>query len=131
MFDVNGIVMIKKILNFQKNGEEFNMIKINFDKANQIATKMEVATDFIHHATNRKIIKANRTTLTVHTKALEANEEMIKLTKLFNQTFQETIDNINSVTKEFERTDHDLQLYFNQLSDLSKNISTYRNAKNG
>ncbi|MGG5783680.1 TIGR04197 family type VII secretion effector [Bacillus albus] len=80
----------------------------NLQKATQIATKMGLASDRIQSATNRPITKATRTTLSVNFKSQEANQQVLDLTKQFSAAFQQAVDNIHSVAKEFERMDNEL-----------------------
>ncbi|WP_141541343.1 TIGR04197 family type VII secretion effector [Bacillus cereus] len=84
----------------------------NFQSAQQIATQMRSASDTIQSATNRSIKKATRTTLSVNSKAQEANQQALDLTKQFSATFQQAVDNIHLVAKEFERMDHELHNNF-------------------
>ncbi|ANC22881.1 creatininase (plasmid) [Bacillus cereus] len=84
----------------------------NFQTAEQIATQMRNASDTIQSAINRSITKANRTTLTVNSKAQEANQQALDLTKQFCAAFQQVVDNIHSVANEFERMDNELQNTF-------------------
>ncbi|PEO85376.1 TIGR04197 family type VII secretion effector [Bacillus pseudomycoides] len=84
----------------------------NFQTAEQIATQMRNASDTIQSATNRSITKAARTTLSVNSKAQEANQQMLDLTKQFSTAFQQAVDNIHSVAKEFERMDNELHNTF-------------------
>ena len=84
----------------------------NFQSATQIATQMRAASDTIQSATNRSIKKATRTTLSVNSKAQEANQQVLDLTKQFSTAFQPAVDNIHSVAKEFERMDHELHKTF-------------------
>ncbi|WP_342762073.1 TIGR04197 family type VII secretion effector [Bacillus sp. BR3(2024)] len=84
----------------------------NFQTAEQIATQMRNASDTIQSAINRSITKANRTTLNVNSKAQEANQQALDLTKQFFAAFQQTVDNIHSVANEFERMDNELQNTF-------------------
>ncbi|MED4650914.1 TIGR04197 family type VII secretion effector [Bacillus pseudomycoides] len=84
----------------------------NFQNAAQIATQMRVASDAIQSATNRSITKATRTTLSVNSKAQEANQQALDLTKQFCAAFQQAVDNIHSVANEFERMDNELQKNF-------------------
>ena len=83
----------------------------NFQTAQQIA-QMRAASDTIQSATNRSITKATRTTLSVNSKAQEANQQMLDFTKQFSTAFQQAVDNIHSVAKEFERMDHELHNIF-------------------
>ncbi|WP_426952530.1 TIGR04197 family type VII secretion effector [Bacillus mycoides] len=84
----------------------------NFQTAEQIATQMRNASDTIQSAINPSITKANRTTLTVNSKAQEANQQALYLTKQFCAAFQQAVDNIHSVANEFERMDNELQNTF-------------------
>ncbi|MED1431614.1 MULTISPECIES: TIGR04197 family type VII secretion effector [Bacillus] len=84
----------------------------NFQTAQQIATQMRTASDIIQSATSRSITKATRTTLSVNFKAQEANQQVLDLTKQFSAAFQQAVDNIHSVSNEFERMDNELQNIF-------------------
>ncbi|KAB2422085.1 MULTISPECIES: TIGR04197 family type VII secretion effector [Bacillus cereus group] len=84
----------------------------NLQTATQIATKMESASDRIQSVTTRSITKATRTTLSVNFKAQEANQQMLDLTKQFSAAFQQAVDNIHSVSHEFERMDNELHNTF-------------------
>ncbi|MEC2565646.1 TIGR04197 family type VII secretion effector, partial [Bacillus thuringiensis] len=75
-------------------------------------TKMGSAPDRIQSATTRSITKATRTTLSVNFKAQEANQQMLDLTKQFSAAFQQAVDNIHSVSNEFERMDNELHNTF-------------------
>ncbi|SEK02484.1 MULTISPECIES: TIGR04197 family type VII secretion effector [Bacillus cereus group] len=84
----------------------------NLQTATQIATKMGSAPDRIQSATTRSITKAARTTLSVNFKSQEANQQVLDLTKQFSAAFQQAVDNIHSVAKEFERMDNELHNTF-------------------
>ncbi|OXB96474.1 TIGR04197 family type VII secretion effector [Bacillus sp. M13(2017)] len=84
----------------------------NFQTAQQIATQMRTASNIIQSATNRPITKATRTTLSVNSKAQEANQQMLDFTKQFSTAFQQAVDNIHSVAQEFERMDNELHKTF-------------------
>lgn len=84
----------------------------NFQTATQIATQMKNASEIIQGATNRSITKASRTTLSVNAQAQEANQQMLDLTIQFCGAFQQAIDNIHLVAKDFERMDNELQKTF-------------------
>ncbi|MGG1345084.1 TIGR04197 family type VII secretion effector [Bacillus toyonensis] len=84
----------------------------NLQAAQQIATQMRAASDTIQSATNRSLKKATRTTLSVNSKAQEVNQQVLDLTKQFSTAFQQAVDNIHSVAKEFERMDHELHNNF-------------------
>ncbi|OJD50531.1 creatininase [Bacillus sp. 4048] len=84
----------------------------NLQTATQIATKMGLTSDRLQSATSRSITKATRTTLSVNSKAQEANQQVLDLTKQFSAAFQQAIDNIHSVANDFERMDNELQNIF-------------------
>ncbi|PEA56054.1 TIGR04197 family type VII secretion effector [Bacillus pseudomycoides] len=84
----------------------------NFQTAGQIATQMGSAADTIQSATNRSITKSSRTTLSVNSKAQEANQQALDLTTQFYSAFQQAVNNIHSVAQEFERMDNELQNIF-------------------
>ncbi|MCX2828495.1 TIGR04197 family type VII secretion effector [Bacillus pseudomycoides] len=84
----------------------------NFQAAQQIATQMRNASDTIQSATSKSIKKSKRTTLSVNSQAQEANQQMLDLTKQFSAAFQQAVDNIHSVAKEFERMDNELHNTF-------------------
>ncbi|EEK80334.1 TIGR04197 family type VII secretion effector [Bacillus cereus] len=84
----------------------------NLQTATQIATKMGSASDRIQSATSRSITKATRTTLSVNSKAQEANQQMLDFTKQFSNAFQQAVDNIHSVAQEFEKMDNELHNTF-------------------
>ncbi|HDR6269827.1 TPA: TIGR04197 family type VII secretion effector [Bacillus cereus] len=84
----------------------------NFQTAQQIATQMRTASNIIQSATNRSITKATRTTLSVNSKAQEANQQMLDFTKQFSTAFQQAVDSIHSVAQEFERMDNELHNTF-------------------
>ncbi|WP_242237629.1 TIGR04197 family type VII secretion effector [Bacillus cereus group sp. BfR-BA-01316] len=84
----------------------------NLQTATQIATKMGSASDRIQSATSRSITKGTRTTLSVNSKAQEASQQVLDLTKQFSVAFQQAVDNIHSVANEFERMDKELQNIF-------------------
>ncbi|MDX7993612.1 TIGR04197 family type VII secretion effector, partial [Xenorhabdus sp. psl] len=42
----------------------------------------------------------------------EANQQMLDFTKQFSTAFQQAVDNIHSVAKEFERMDNELHNTF-------------------
>ena len=84
----------------------------NLQTATQIATKMGSASDRVQSATSRSITKATRTTLSVNSKAQEASQQVLDLTKQFSVAFQQAVDNIHSVANEFERMDKELQNIF-------------------
>ncbi|GLO67431.1 creatininase [Oceanobacillus kimchii] len=106
----------------------------SFASAEEIATKMQNASDAISNATNKTILKATNTTVSVNTKAQEANEEAVQLAQLFNQSFRTTIQNIQSVASDFERLDDDLGNGFAGpffINEYINDLKTYNNAKKG
>ena len=107
-------------------------IQSNFQTAEQIATQMGTASDVIQSATSKSITKSAGTTLTVNAEAQGVNEQAVQLTKQFYDVFQQGINNIRSVVKEFERMDNDLQKSFSNsplMKDPFANTVTYANAK--
>ncbi|HDR8487785.1 TPA: TIGR04197 family type VII secretion effector [Bacillus cereus] len=84
----------------------------NFQTATQIATQMKNVSDTIQGATNLSIAKSSRTTLSVNAQAQEVNQQMLDLTRQFCGAFQQAIDNIHLVAKDFERMDNELQKTF-------------------
>ncbi|TKJ02407.1 TIGR04197 family type VII secretion effector, partial [Bacillus cereus] len=66
----------------------------------------------IQSATSRSITKAARTTLSVNFKSQEANQQVLDLAKQFSAAFQQAVDNIHSVSNEFERMDNELHNTF-------------------
>ena len=48
----------------------------------------------------------------VNSKAQEANQQALDLTKQFCAAFHQAVHNINSVANEFERMDHELHNTF-------------------
>mgnify|MGYP001943436425 CR=1 FL=1 len=110
------------------------MIKVNFQTAEQVATKMENAADSIKKATSNNVLTDNRTTLTVNQRSQEANNELIHLTNLFHHIFQTTIKNIQSTATEFKRLDEEIDKQMNnslRFLDITKDLNTYQKAKNG
>ncbi|MEN1936106.1 TIGR04197 family type VII secretion effector [Paenibacillus sp. 102] len=84
----------------------------NFQAAQQITTQMRNALDTIQSAKNKSIKKSTHTTLSVNSHAQEAHQQMLDLTKQFFAAFQQAVDNIHSVAKEFERMDNELHNTF-------------------
>lgn len=110
------------------------MIQSNLKTAEKIATEMEKAREANERAINKTLQSANKTTVTVNLKAQEANQEAVKLVRHYNQSFQQTIEKIHSVAKEFERMDKELDDSINQLMPINEalqDLYTYKNAKNG
>lgn len=101
------------------------MIQSLFQTAEDIANKMGYAADSIDRATSKIYMRATGTTLTVNGKAQDANEELIELAKEFNVAFKETIQQLNSVAKEFERTDLELHNNIDKLLPISNSFLNY------
>lgn len=99
----------------------------NFQTAEQIATQMGTASDTIQNAANKSITQASRTTLTINSQAQEVNQQAVQAANQFHTGFQQVINNIQSVAKEFERMDNELHKNFN--NPLFTNTLTYANAK--
>lgn len=110
------------------------MIQSSSVTAKKIATGMENAADSIQQATDKTISKAMKTTLRVNQDAQWANEEMLGLARLFNESLRKTIQNIQLVAEEFERTDEKLAGELNKLDQMPNfldDMYTYNKAKNG
>jgi type VII secretion effector (TIGR04197 family) len=110
------------------------MIINSLETAQQVASRMKYASIATELAISTTINKDEKTTLTVNYNAQNINKEAIQLVKMFNEAFQITIQNIQSVAEEFESTDKALgnqieQMY--SLVEMSRNFDTYRKAKNG
>ncbi|WP_100618151.1 TIGR04197 family type VII secretion effector [Bacillus cereus] len=84
----------------------------NFEEAQRIAAQMREASNTIQSATSHSITKATRTTLSVNSKAQEANQQVLELTKQVSAAFQQAVDTIHSVANEFEKMDSVLQNTF-------------------
>lgn len=110
------------------------MILSSLETAEQIASRMKYASVATQLSVSATINKDEKTTLTVNHKAQEVNEEAIQLVKLFNESFQITIENIQSVAKEFESTDEAISNQLDKMFPLVEkmwNSHTYRKAENG
>lgn len=110
------------------------MIQSNIQSAQQIATRMGSASDAIQTATGKPINKDERTTLVVNKEAQDINQQARQLAQLFHQAFQQTIQNIQSAAKEFERMDKELGDNCNlwqSIKDSYNDGVTYRKAKDG
>ncbi len=85
---------------------------------------MGVSSDSIEHAAGKTCQKATKTTLLVNLEAQLAHEELIRLTQDFNEAFRKTMEQLQTVVSEFERTDEELQGTMNELlpfNDLYQN----------
>lgn len=91
------------------------MIHILLQDAEAIANKMGYASDSVDHASGKFYQMATKTTLAVNTESQSAHGELIKLSKEFNTTFNQTIEQLHSVASEFKRTDAELHDSMNQL----------------
>lgn len=94
---------------------------------------MKNASNTINDATQTTINKDNQTTLQVNHKSQEVNEEAKQLAEMFHQSFLTTLQNIQSVAEEFERTDEDIsnQINGSPIMDGVRDWKTYQNAKKG
>ena len=102
--------------------------------AEQVASRMRYASAAAELAVSTTVNKDEKTTLSVNHKAQEVNEKAIQLVKLFNESFQLTIENIQSVAEEFKSTDEAIGNQFDEMFPLMENMrnfQTYRKAKNG
>jgi len=111
-----------------------SLIEYNEKYARKVATKMANAAEAVQHVTNLRVIKDDKTTLSVNKKAQEANDEAILMGQMFFTAFQKTIENIESVAEEFKRTDEELDQSINGLFNFSgilDQIHTYNKAKRG
>lgn len=84
------------------------MIQSSTQAAQEVATNMGKAEDALHSVANMTITKAGKTTLTVNERAQETNNELFIVAESISTCFKEVTNNIHSVTKEFERTDVEL-----------------------
>ena len=110
------------------------MILSSLETAEQIASRMKHASVATQLSVSATINKDAKTTLSVNHKAQEVNEEAFQLVKLFSESFQITIENIQSVAKEFESTDEAIGNQLDKLFPLMENVwnsHTYHKAKNG
>ncbi|MCR6111556.1 TIGR04197 family type VII secretion effector [Bacillus sp. A301a_S52] len=109
------------------------MILSNLQTAENTATKMGQASNSINRATSKKFSSDDMSTLEVNSKAQEANQQLLKLAKLFNDSFQITIQNIQATAEEFQRKDNEINLGITQslpLTNYLKDRITYNKAKN-
>src|SRR5699024_5264213 len=99
----------------------------------EIATKMEKASDSIRGATIKSISVAEKTTLNVNESSRDTNKKAINLMESFHEEFNRMIQDIQSTAAEFERTDNEIsQSIDNQIgcNGFCKDINTYKKAKN-
>lgn len=110
------------------------VILSSLETAEQIASRMKYASAATQLAVSITVNKDEKTTLAVNYKAQEVNEEAIQLVRLFNESFQITIENIQSAAKEFKSTDEAIGNQFDEMFPFvenMRNFHTYRKAKNG
>lgn len=100
------------------------MVLVTFKSAEDVANEMGIASDSLKQATNKFVDKTTRSTVTVVEKSLESHEKLIELATDFHTSFSETIEQINSVAKEFDRTDVELQNTMNQFLQFSSPFQT-------
>ncbi len=111
-----------------------NLIHSSGAAAKQIATKMGNASQAIMSATNKAMITDDKTTLVVNEQAQVAHQEAIKLAQAFNASFLKTVEDLQSVAREFERTDQELTSAINDMlfsMKFMEDLMTYTKAKNG
>lgn len=95
------------------------MVQVTYKSAKDVANEMGLASDSLKQSTSKVIDKTTRSTVVVVEKSLEAHETLIALATEFNTSFNKTIEQLNSVAEEFERTDVDLRNNMNQLLRFS------------
>lgn len=108
------------------------MIQSNYESVEEIATKMEKASDSIRGATIKSISAAEKTTLNVNESSLDTNKKAINLMESFHEEFNRMIQDIQSTAAEFERTDNEISQSMDNLIpsiDFSKDFNTYNKAK--
>lgn len=109
------------------------MIQSNYESVEEIATKMEKASDSIRGATIKSISVAEKTTLNVNESSRDTNKKAINLMESFHEEFNRMIQDIQSTAAEFERTDNEISQSMDNLIpsiDFSKDFNTYNKAKN-
>src|SRR5699024_10663794 len=115
------------------NMKEDFMIQSNYESVEEIATKMEKASDSIRGATIKSISAAEKTTLNVNESSLDTNKKAINLMEYFHDEFNRMIQDIQSTAAEFERTDNEIsQSKENQIPTIhyTKDYKTFNKAKN-
>src|SRR5699024_9363277 len=115
------------------NLKEDFMIQSNYESVEEIATKMEKASDSIRGATIKSISITEKTTLNVNKSSRDTNKNAINLMESFHDDFNRMIQAIHSTPYEFERTDNDISQSMDNLIpsiDFSKDFNTYNKAKN-
>lgn len=114
--------------------EEKLVIQSSMQSAQDVATKMGQAGDAVQQVASMNVTKSGKTTLTVNEQAQKANDELVTIAELISTCFEEAIDNIHSVAKEFERTDVELDSSINELLEHTDGLDksrAYERAKNG
>src|SRR5699024_8928370 len=113
------------------NLKEDFMIQSNYESVEEIATKMEKASDSIR-GTTKSISDAEKTTLNVNESSRDTNKKAINLMESFHEEFNRMIQDIQSTAAEFERTDNEISQSMDNLIpsiDFSKDLNTYNKAK--
>src|SRR5699024_4274679 len=114
------------------NLKEDFMIQSNYESVEEIATKMEKASDSIRGATIKSISAAEKKTLNINELSLDANKKAINMMKSFHEEFNRKIEDSQSRSDEFERTDNEISQSMDNLIpsiDFSKDFNTYNKAK--
>src|SRR5699024_6009152 len=94
--------------------EDF-MIQSNYESVEEIATKMEKASDSIRGATIKSISAAEKTTLNANESSQDTNKKAISLMKSFHEQFNHIIQIIQSTANKFERTDNEISQSMDNL----------------
>ncbi len=91
------------------------MIESEKQAAERIATEMRSALEKMNEASGRTVSYAERTTLAVNEEAKSTFQEMKNVVTSFNQAFQQTVNNLQSVEEQFQATDIELQRNFDRF----------------
>src|SRR5699024_12287425 len=86
-----------------------------YESVEEIATKMEKASDSIRGATIKSTSAAEKTTLNVNESSLDTNKKAISLMKSFHEEFNRMLENLQSTAVEFERTDNEIRQSMDNL----------------
>src|SRR5699024_3868102 len=115
------------------NMKEDFMIQSNYESVEEIATKMEKASDSIRGATIKSISATEPRTLNANDTSLYTNKKAINLMEYFHDEINRMIQDIQSTAAEFERTDNEISQSMDNLIpsiDFSKDFNTFNKAKN-
>src|SRR5699024_1257613 len=112
--------------------EDF-MIQSNYESVEEIATKMEKASDSIQGATIKSISVAEKASLNVNESYRNINKNAINLMKSFHEEINHMIQDIQSTAAEFKTTYNEISQSIDNLIPsivCSKEFNTYNKAKN-